>query len=164
MIEGLSQWILAVTAISLLTALCQALMPPGPVKRVSNLTCGLLIFFVLVQPVVRADYTQLLDDFQSYYAGLGDYDTALVETDNTLTEELIARNTAAYIESKAGDAGITCTVTVSCGEQGGVPVPEAVTVSGSLSQEEQTWLVALVVENLGLEATAVQFTEKEGGE
>ncbi|MCD8353825.1 MAG: hypothetical protein LUC47_05890 [Clostridiales bacterium] len=164
MLESLRQWILAVTAVSLLTALCQALMPPGPVKRVSNLTCGLLIFFVLVQPAVRADYTQLPEDFQDYYAGLGDYDTALVDANSVLTEELIARNTAAYIEDKAEAAGIACAVTVSCGQREGVPVPETVTVSGSLSQTEQAWLIDLVEEELGLEATAVQFTEKEGGE
>ncbi len=164
MLESLHQWILAVTAVSLLTALCQALMPPGPVKRVSNLTCGLLIFFVLVQPAVRADYTQLLADFQDYYAGLGDYDTALVDANSTLTEELIAQETAAYIEDKAEAAGIACAVTVFCGQRDGVPVPETVTVSGSLSQTEQVWLVALTTEELGLEATAVQFTEKEGGE
>ncbi|MCC8075580.1 MAG: hypothetical protein LIO95_06545 [Clostridiales bacterium] len=164
MLESLRQWILAVTAVSLLTALCQAMMPPGPVKRMSNLTCGLLIFFVLVQPLTRADYAQLLEDFQTYYAGLGDYDTALVDTNGTLTEELIARNTAAYIEDKAEAAGIACTVTVSCGQQDGVPVPEAVTVSGSLSQTEQAWLVALAAEDLGLEAQAVQFEKREGGE
>ncbi|MCD7828918.1 MAG: hypothetical protein LUG58_00585 [Clostridiales bacterium] len=164
MLEGLRQWILAVTAVSLLTALCQALMPPGPVKRVSNLTCGLLIFLVLVQPVVWADYTQLLEDFQTYYAGLGDYDAGLVETDNTLTEELIARNTAAYIEDKADAAGIVCAVTVVCGQREGVPVPEAVTVSGSLSQEEQAWLITLAENDLGLEAQAVRFEEGEGGE
>ncbi|MCD7838279.1 MAG: hypothetical protein LUG65_05130 [Clostridiales bacterium] len=164
MLESLRQWILAVTAVSLLTALCQALMPPGPVKRVSNLTCGLLIFIVLVQPAVRADYTQLLADFQDYYAGLGDYDTALVETNSALTEELIARNTAAYIEDKAEGAGIACAVTVSCGQREEVPMPETVTVSGSLSQTEQAWLIDLAETELGLEATAVQFTEKEGGE
>ncbi|MCD8008595.1 MAG: hypothetical protein LUF68_06625 [Clostridiales bacterium] len=164
MIEVLRQWILAVTAVSLLTALCQALMPPGPVKRVSSMTCGLLIFFVLVQPLARADYAQLLEDFQDYYAGLGDYDTELVETDSALTEELIARNTAAYIEDKAEAAGITCAVTVSCGQREGVPVPETVTVSGSLSQEEQAWLTDLAAEDLGLEAQTVRFTEKEGGE
>lgn len=164
MLESLRQWILAVTAVSLLTALCQAMMPPGPVKRVSNLTCGLLIFFVLVQPAVRTDYTQLLEDFQDYYAGLGDYDTALVDANSALTEEFIARNTAAYIEDKAEAAGIVCTVAVSCGQREGVPVPETVTVSGSLSQMEQAWLIDLAETELNLEATAVQFTEKEGGE
>ncbi|MCD8189456.1 MAG: hypothetical protein LUD78_04430 [Clostridiales bacterium] len=164
MLESLRQWILAVTAVSLLTALCQALMPPGPVKRVSNLTCGLLIFFALVQPAVRADYTQLLADFQDYYAGLGDYDTTLVDTNSALTEELIAQDTAAYIQSKAGDAGITCTVVVSCGERDGVPVPEIVTVSGDLSSEEQAWLISLMEEELGLEVQSVQFEEGEGGE
>ncbi|MCD7928967.1 MAG: hypothetical protein LUF86_02260 [Clostridiales bacterium] len=164
MIEVLHQWILAVTAVSLLTALCQALMPPGTVKRVSSMTCGLLIFFVLVQPLARADYAQLLEDFQDYYAGLGDYDATLADTNSALTEELIAQNTAAYIEDKAEAAGITCAVAVACGQREGVPVPETVTVSGSLSQTEQAWLIALAEEDLGMEAQAVQFEEEEGGE
>lgn len=161
--EGIHQWIISITAASILTALCQAMMPAGAVKRVSNMTCGLLLFVVILRPIFQADYNQLLDRFEDYYAGLGSYDNTLEETNFTLTENIIAQDTAAYIEDKAAEAGITCTVTVQCEEKDGLTVPTEITVLGSLTPEEEQRVSSMAVEALALEESAVQFEEKEGG-
>lgn len=161
--EGIHQWIVSITAASMLTALCQAMMPAGAVKRVSNMTCGLLLFIVILRPVIRADYGQLLSSFADYYNGLGTYDSTLEETNFALTESIIARDTAAYIEDKAAETGITCTVTVQCGEKDGLTVPTRITVWGSLTSEEEQQVSAMAVEALAIEKDAVRFEEKEGG-
>lgn len=160
--EGIHQWILAVTAASVLTALCQALMPAGAVKRISALTCGLLLFLVIVRPIVRTDYSQLLTAIQVNNL-VSDMGEGLQKTNSALTADIIAKETAAYIEDKAEEAGVRCTVAVECGEIQGLPVPERLIVSGTQSQAEQEAVAAIAEQELSLTGEAVEFQTKEGG-
>lgn len=159
--EGIQQWILSVTALSVLAAVCQAAMPPGTVKRVSGMTCALLLFIVIVRPAIGADYERLIGRFTGSYAALGKYDTTLQETNLTLTRDLIASGTAAYIEDKAAASGLMCQAEVSCREEDGLPIPAAVTFSGTFSAAQRQRLTALA--ETELDVTDVRFEEGEGG-
>jgi hypothetical protein len=161
--EGIHQWIVSVAAAAVLTGLCQGLMPAGSVKRISNMTCGLLLFVVIVQPIVRANYPALLRALEDYYTSLGDYEDTMTEANAALVEDIIVQDTAAYIEDKAREAGVTCEAAVECREEGGLPVPDKVTIFGSLSQKEQQQLSAIVTEELGIDPALIAFTEQEGG-
>ena len=51
-------WLLTVIAASLLCALADALMPPGAVKRVGRLVCGLVLLAAILSPAVRLDVAE----------------------------------------------------------------------------------------------------------
>ncbi len=160
--ETIQQWILSVTAMSVLAALSQMLMPEGPAKQGGRLVCALLLFVVIVRPVLRGNVEDFLSSLNDYDARYSEYSAELQRTDQSLTADIIARETAAYIEDKAAQSGCRCSVSVQCEERDGVPIPSALTVSGALSQEQQNTLLELAEQELGLSRERISFTE-EGG-
>ena len=48
-------WLLTVIAASLICALADALMPPGAVRRVGRLVCGLVLLGAILTPLARLD-------------------------------------------------------------------------------------------------------------
>ena len=65
----LRTWILSVTACAMVIAAAEALMPDGAVKRVGKLTGGLILVLGLLQPLVKLDYEDWLDDLSAQTAG-----------------------------------------------------------------------------------------------
>lgn len=51
MMGAVRSWLLAVIAASLLCAVAGALMPPGGVKRVGRLVCGLVMLAAVLSPL-----------------------------------------------------------------------------------------------------------------
>ncbi len=160
MLEAIRQYLLSVTAAALLTAILQALLPRGPVRRVTALACSLLMLLTVVQPLNRLNTEELIQAFEAYCQELSTYSDELENTSAALTESIIVSESASYIEDKAEENGITCTVEVSCREESGIAVPDAVTVTGDLTEEERQILLTVIQEGFGLEETAVQFTEE----
>ncbi|MCQ2442333.1 MAG: hypothetical protein MJ077_04285 [Oscillospiraceae bacterium] len=161
--ESLQHYLISLTAVSLLIALCQAAMPSGTVKRVSCFTCSLLLFVVVVRPVLRTDFNLLFSRWESAYAALAVHDERLESTNYSVTEQLIARETGAYIESKADSDGISCEVTIHCREENGLPLPDRADVSGTLDSGAQSILTALIQKELGIPSERIQFTQEKGG-
>lgn len=159
--EEIQRWILSVTALSVLIAICQALMPPGAVKRASRLSCGLLLFLALVRPLLLADYDKLTETLGELSApATGEETTELLTASEALTVSLIEEQASAYIQDKAEETGISCTVSVTCGG-GELAAPQAVLVTGTLSEEQREQLVSWASE-LGIDANQVTIQE-EGG-
>ena len=65
----LRTWIVSVTACAMVIAAAEALMPDGAVKRVGKLTGGLILVLGLLQPLVKLDYDDWLDDLPAQTAG-----------------------------------------------------------------------------------------------
>ena len=55
MMGAVRSWLLAVIAASLLCAVAGALMPPGGVKRVGRLVCGLVLLGAVLSPAATLD-------------------------------------------------------------------------------------------------------------
>ena len=155
--EAIQRWIVSVSAMALLTGLCRSLMLPGPARRVGGMVCALLLFTVLVAPVRQIRLERLgdaLTDWAGQYAG---YSSALEETDRSLERSLIAQEAAAYLEDRAKALGCSCSAKVECSEREGVSVPEAVTLTGSLNEEQREALRSAAVNELGLDPAQVRF-------
>jgi stage III sporulation protein AF len=81
------------------------------------------------------------------------YSTALEEENERLMKCIIEEQTGAYIQDKAAQLGVTCTVQVTCQENGeGALYPASVTVYGELSETETDTLTRLIQGDLAIPA------------
>ena len=77
MMDGIRTWLLAIIAASILCALAERVMPPGPVKRVGGLTCGLVLLWTILTPVARPDLGAGRAWLEDYLAALEQRETEL---------------------------------------------------------------------------------------
>ena len=102
----MKQWVVGITAASLLAAIAMALTPPGRVRQVTRLVCGLMCALAVAGPVVKLD-------FRSIAAGIAVYEqraeaiTARAEQEaKMLDRTYIEDRYGAYILAKAVEAGV----------------------------------------------------------
>ncbi|MDD7288439.1 MAG: stage III sporulation protein AF [Clostridiales bacterium] len=148
--ELIRTWILTVTVSALVIAGAEALMPQGSVKRVGKLTGGLILVLGILQPLVTMDYDQLYDLVNTLPAGSIRQET-LDQAAREPMKGIIEEELAAYIVDKGAQLGLTCTARVTCetGEDG-VPLPKSVTVTGTMSPDQQEQLCQAITQDLGL--------------
>lgn len=159
--EALKGWLLSVLAASLLTAIAQAVMPEGAVKAVGRLVCGLILFLAAVRPVLGVGYSELAGAIEHYADLASQTESELTETKNSLTESIIARETAAYIVDKTEALGLDCSVTVEWSRSDDLPIPERATVTGDLTAGERETLADILTQELGLEREQIVYADEE---
>ncbi len=160
--SGLGGWLLSVTAAALLVGVLEAIMPEGSVKGVSRLGCGLLLFLVLVRPLLGGGYENLLEELHSWQQEAAEETERLNQVESSLEETIIAEETAAYIQAEAEAQGITCTVTVTCAQNGdGLTLPVAVELGGVTQEAQREALRTLIQSAFGLSEETIRFTETE---
>lgn len=100
------QWIMGVTAASLLASVAMALTPKGRVRQVTSLACGLLCALAVAGPLVKLDY-QALASGAALYAQRAERLTADAEEEaKMLDRTYIEDRCEAYILAKAAEADI----------------------------------------------------------
>ena len=62
----MKQWIAGVAAASVLAAMAMALTPPGRVKQVTKLVCGLMCALAVASPAARLDLASFAVGMASY--------------------------------------------------------------------------------------------------
>ncbi len=154
MIELLRSWLVGVTCAAMVVALAESLSPAGAVRKVGRLTGGLVILLAIVQPVMTLDITNLSGILAEYRVEASGYSDDLERENEKLMKDIIAEQTGAYILDKAAVLGIgSCEVTVEVADQGeGYPIPEAVTVMGSITEDQQKILSRQIEANLAISA------------
>jgi stage III sporulation protein AF len=155
----LNAWILALVAVAILVAVADALTPEGMPRWVERLVGGLLILLVMLRPVIGGLENGLSQALAQMDGQEADWPQALEETDEALLERLITQSTQAYIENQAQELGITCTAQVECRWQDEVPVPSGVTITGTMTEEEQAALSALIQTELEIAVSEQNFRE-----
>ena len=60
------QWMMSVTAASLISAIAMALTPAGRVRQVTKLACGLLCALAVASPVLKLDIGALAASMAAY--------------------------------------------------------------------------------------------------
>ncbi len=149
MMAGVREWLLALVSVCLLCALADAMMPQGPVRKVGRLVCGLTLLCALLAPLSRLDLEGGQAWVEEYFAGLERREQELQEQVNAGTKDIIEEKYEAYIVDKAKQAGIVCTVRVTCqpGEDG-LMTPFQVELAGSFTDQVQSTLTQLIQEEL----------------
>lgn len=161
----IKQWIFSVTAVAMLAALAEYMTPQGPVKKIGRLTQGLVLFFVVVQPILGLDYSTAASALSQWRLDSSGYETS-VETGNFfLMRRLIEEETAAYIQDKAAQRGIDCRVEVVCAAEDAqsYPYPAQAMVRGSFTPKQREELSRLIEGDVAIPPSS-QFFEEEGVE
>lgn len=156
-------WLLTVITASLICALADALIPPGAVRKVGRLVCGLALLGAVLSPLARLDLSGGQRWLQDYLACLENREAELAETVNGQMKIIIEQEYAAYIVDKAAQLGLTCGIRVECGlSEEGLYLPLRVRVSGALTEREQVQLAQIIREDLGVpESEQLYITEED---
>lgn len=155
-------WLLAVIAASLLCAVAGALMPPGGVRRVGRLVCGLVLLCAVLSPLADLDIAGGQRWLEDYLASLDRQTDVLKETVNGQMKGIIEEEYAAYIVDKAAQLGLTCSVRVECGlSEEGLYLPVRARVSGALEESGRAQLAQIIRSDLGIPESEQFYT---GGE
>lgn len=156
-------WLLAVISASLICALADALMPPGAVRRVGRLVCGLVLLGAILPPLTSLDLSGGRRWLEDYLASLEDREAELTQTVNSQMKIIIEQEYAAYIVDKAAGLGLTCELRVECGlSEEGLYLPARAEVSGPLTEEEQAQVFRMIEEDLGVpESELLYITEED---
>ena len=143
------EWLLGVTAAAILAALAGSLMPPGAVRQVGKLACGLLLVWAMLRPLLSAGGTEgiSLPDL----SGLEQEEQLLRQQTAQSLKAVIESRCAAYIADKAAQLGTLCQVEVECraGEDG-VFLPDQARLYGSFSDAQQSRLTEWIQTDLGI--------------
>ena len=151
----LRTWILSVTACAMVIAAAEALMPDGAVKRVGKLTGGLILVLGLLQPLVKLDYDDWLDDLPAQTAGAVTQEE-LEGAAYAPMKSIIERELSAYI------VGVTCTAQVVCetGEDG-VPIPTRTTITGAMTPAQKEAMIRCVTQELAIPRSGQIYRNEE---
>ena len=150
MMDSVRNWILGVVAVGLLVSLCQSLSPEGKTQKVSRFCGGLLLFLAVVTPIVQWDITGTLQAFQDYCESLTVSQEEVAQAGSTVLETQVCQRTQQYLQEQAQQLGAEVTVQVTCKTQEGIPVPDAVTVTGTLTDAQRQQLTQCIQAGFGL--------------
>ncbi len=162
MMGAVGRWLTAVISVSLLCAMAGALMPQGAVKQVGRLVCGLVLLAAILSPLRELDVDTGRRWLDSYLDSTGQWEAALKETVNRQMKTIIEEECAAYIVDKAAQLGLRCTLRVECREtEEGLYLPLRAEVCGPLSDSDQTLLIRLIAEDLGIPEEEITIDKEE---
>ncbi|MCI8552294.1 MAG: stage III sporulation protein AF [Lawsonibacter sp.] len=162
MMGAVGRWLTAVISVSLLCAMAGALMPQGAVKQVGRLVCGLVLLAAILSPLRELDVDAGRRWLDSYLDSTGQWEAALKETVNRQMKTIIEEECAAYIVDKAAQLGLRCTLRVECREtEEGLYLPLRAEVCGPLSDSDQTLLIRLIAEDLGIPEEEITIDKEE---
>jgi stage III sporulation protein AF len=150
----LKDWLLGIVAAALAVALAQSLTPEGTVKKVGRLVGGLILLLAVVKPLAQLDVDALAVTAAAYSDSASEAAQAGEETLKTL----IAQKVGAYIVDKGDALGLSCTAQVTVAQdEAGWPIPWAVTVTGTWTEEQRAALSRTVEEDLDIPAQRQSF-------
>ena len=163
MMDSVRNWILGVVAVGLLVSLCQSLSPEGKTQKVSRFCGGLLLFLAVVTPIVQWDITGTLQVFQDYCESLTVSQEEVAQAGSTVLETQVCQRTQQYLQEQAQQLGAEVTVQVTCKSQEGIPVPDAVTVTGILTDAQRQKLTQCIQTGFGLTGEQITYQTKGTG-
>ena len=156
----LQSWVRGLVAASAAAALASQLTPAGPVKKVTELACGVMLMAVLVSPVIKADmkaFSYALSDYRNTVARV----TQDMEAqEKQLIRLYIEQQTAAYILDEAHSLGISdleVSVRSKWGDESWIPY-EAV-LRGVVLPEQQNELREYMESQLGIPLERQRWNE-----
>lgn len=153
MMAMMQNWIRGLVAASVLVALAQQITPDGPVKKVTEFVCGIMLMAMLLSPVLTADRTVFSYALSDYRKTVAELSQDLESQEKQLLRVYIQEQCQAYILDEARSLGLTqlqATVQVKWGDESWVP--NEVTLTGELTPEQKARLSGFLDAELGIPA------------
>lgn len=161
MLDVIRQWLTGVTCAALVIAMAESLTPSGTIRKIGRLTGGLVLLIAMLGPLLSLDQEALTGALTEYRLSLEDYSQELEQEDRSLMKGIIEERSGAYIQDKAEEMGIDCQVVVEADGEEEWPVPEYVTVFGTLTAAEQSRLTREIEADFAIPADR-QYYESGG--
>lgn len=154
MTQALRSYLLAIVAVSLLTAILLGLLPKGGVRRAAGLTCAMALAVVVLRPVAALDGESLARAIARLEMESEQLRTGVEVKNRELVAAIIKQNAETYILDKAASMNMELRAEVTVESGSGYPYPTAVTLTltGSPTLEQRQALSACIAENLAIPA------------
>lgn len=119
----LRSWLLGIFVTAAALSVVYTLIPKGKFLAVAKFSGGLLLLLALVRPLLQLDADDLLRGYETWSLDIRERtgETQAQQQDALLS--LIADKTAAYIQTKAAQRGMSCRAEVTCEWRDGIPFP-----------------------------------------
>ncbi len=149
--EVFSNWIRGLVAASVMTALSAQMIPRGPVKKITEALCGVMLMGILLNPLAKADtavFSYALADYRRMAAEL----TQDMEAEEKqLLRSYIEQKCGAYILDEAAALGAEdLEVQVSAAWENETWIPKEARVKGILTQPQRSQLSGFMEAELGI--------------
>lgn len=143
MIEAVCEWLTAVVAVMMLLSAILLLVPEGTIKKIAELTGGVLVMLALMTPVMRFSGETFRELYHEHQKSAEVWKREVEESEEqTLCDEVKAR-VAEYIETYSASQGKKISAEVTVVVRGdGVPVPSSVEISGEPDKEISEWIAS----------------------
>lgn len=153
----MKEWLQGIVAASVISSLAMMLTPPGRVRWVTRMACGILCSLAIVSPVLKLDMEVLSVSIAAYEQAAQKVMEEAEEESKMLERTYIEQECAAYILSKAEENGVPlgrAGVSARWDDEAGVWYPWSAELEGDYSPrlavlmesalgipaERQTWL------------------------
>lgn len=147
--DGLRQYVIAVTAAALICGIVSGLVQNGAAKEVIRLLCGLFLAFTAIRPMAGLDLNALLEYSFSFS---GDAESTAAMGENMARQtmaDIIKAESEAYILDKAAELNASVTVEITVSEDG-TPIPMAAVLGGEVSPYAKQQLGRILQADLGI--------------
>lgn len=146
-----SGWIRGLVAASVLTALSAQMIPRGPVKRIAEAVCGVMLVGILLDPLAKPDgavFSYALSDYRRMAAEL----TQDMEAEEKqLLRTYIEQKCGAYILDEAAALGANeLEVQVYAAWEKESWIPREAHLKGTCSESQRSQLTGFMEAELGI--------------
>jgi len=102
------EWIIGLTAVSIVVSAALAITPSGSVKKTVRLIGGLILFIILIRPLKELDAGDIAFYNMQYRADYEKYEEKLITRNSSMIKTIIEDKLRTYILQKAADLGVEC--------------------------------------------------------
>lgn len=157
MMGALKGWLLSVLAVSLFCALGEAVMPPGPVRKLGRLVCGLALLCGVLRPLTGKELDFALELSPEWSVAV--QEETLRKQVGEGMRSVIEQSCEAYVLDRAAEQGFSVQqVKITCRqEESGLFIPDRALIIGSRSEA----LARMLQRELGIPADRQNYAAKE---
>lgn len=138
--EELRKWLLAIIAAALVWAILETIVPKNAAGAAVRTGGGLMLLLVVVQPILALLPRQTEWKYEDYHQEIDQQIEEYRRENQLQMEDIIQKETGAYISAKAKELGLECRVQVDTVVRDGIPYPHSVKLTSARNEELSTWL------------------------
>lgn len=151
MMGQIRDWLMAVITVSVVIAGAKSLMPPGGVRQVGQLVCGLVLMCVLLRPLCAVEGISVARFLEDYTYEIQTRETELKQQAEYSRRSVIEQFCGTYIVEQAARLGLECRAEVECVLNGdGLWIPQSARLWGAFDDVTQSRLTQLLETELGI--------------
>ena len=150
--NGIRDYLLAVSAAALLLSLVLSVLPKGSVKKAANFTGSLLLLLVVITPLAKLEISDLARSIAQINMEVEQMQSGVQIQNREIMAQIIKTECETYILDKAAQMSIHVSAEVTVSEVGDYPYPVSVVLQGNVTQEDKTWMEHIIEQDLGIPA------------